>query len=213
MAMSFVLDRLKQSYKAAVLAVGSERGEDTAAISRAALHELCTFLRDDPQLRFAMLVDITAVDRGPRPPSRGRWQHSPAGLDHLAPRPWQVPPTDNGLDADDRFEVLYQLRSLHHGYRLRLSVSVPAADPRVPSVSGVWPGAAWPEREIFDLFGVVVEDHPDPRRLLLDEHFEGHPLRKDFPLRGRQALAEQRPVTDTFPTQADEPVEWTTPPR
>lgn len=211
--MSFVLDRLQQSFKAIVPAVVSERGEDTAAIAAAGLVEVCTFLRNDHQLAFALLVDITAVDRGPRSVVGGRLRFAPAGLDHLAPRLWQIPPGDTGWDADDRFEVLYHLRSPRHGHRLRLSVSLPAGDPHLPSVSGVWAGAAWPERELFDMFGIRAEGHPDLRRVLLPDDFEGHPLRKDFSHRQRDLLAQARAVPDASPTQASEPPGLTTPPR
>jgi NADH-quinone oxidoreductase subunit C len=83
---------------------------------------------------------------------------------------------------DPRFVLQYLLVSLEHRGRLRLEVGLPEAWPHVPTVSGVWPGANWLEREIWDLFGVVFEGHPDLRRLLMPEDWEGHPLRKDYPV-------------------------------
>jgi NADH-quinone oxidoreductase subunit C len=86
----------------------------------------------------------------------------------------------------ERFELVYHVLSLTTNARLRLKASVPDAGPEVASLSGLWKNAAWLEREIFDLFGVRFSGHPDLRRLLLYDGFEGHPLRKDYPLRLRQ---------------------------
>jgi NADH-quinone oxidoreductase subunit C len=86
-------------------------------------------------------------------------------------------------DRPERFEVVYQLLSLKHNKRVRVKVSTDEATP-VPSVTGVYSSAGWYEREAWDLFGVFFADHPDLRRILTDYGFEGHPLRKDFPLTG-----------------------------
>ena len=86
-------------------------------------------------------------------------------------------------EREQRFEVVYNLLSLKHNLRLRLKVRTDEETP-VPSVSGVWPTANWFEREVWDLYGVFFTDHPDMRRILTDYGFEGHPLRKDFPLTG-----------------------------
>lgn len=106
-------------------------------------------LRDRADLRFAVLVELTAVDY---------WPHDP------------------------RFEVIYILISLEHRMRLRVKVRLPAESPHVPTMSEVWPGANWLEREVWDLFGIVFDGHPDPRRLLMPEDWEGFPLRKDYPV-------------------------------
>lgn len=90
------------------------------------------------------------------------------------------------LPASPRFFVVYHLYSTKHGHRLRLKAAVDESDPVIDSCVSVWPGADWHERECFDLFGIVFRGHPDLRRILLPEDFEGHPLRKDFPLEGRQ---------------------------
>jgi len=87
---------------------------------------------------------------------------------------------------EPRFELVYMLISLEHRTRLRLKVRLPAADPRVPTVSDLWPGANWLEREVWDLFGIAFQGHPDPRRLLMPEDWEGYPLRKDYPVQIRQ---------------------------
>ena len=85
------------------------------------------------------------------------------------------------LGQTPRFAVVYQLYSMKHNRSLRLMVRVGDGQ-RVPSVVPVWPGAAWYEREAYDMFGIPFEGHPDLRRILTPEGFEGHPLRKDFPL-------------------------------
>ncbi len=85
---------------------------------------------------------------------------------------------------EPRFEVVYHLRSLGSKAMLRLKVSLPAEDPHVATVSSVWKGANWLEREAFDLLGIRFDGHPDLRRILLPSDWQGHPLRKDYPLRG-----------------------------
>lgn len=84
----------------------------------------------------------------------------------------------------ERFEVIYTLYSLKNKKYLRLKVLVGEDDPVVPTVTDVWPGANWHERETFDMFGIKFSGHPDLRRLYMPEEFEYHPLRKDFPLTG-----------------------------
>ncbi len=91
---------------------------------------------------------------------------------------------DRGVEEEPRFEVNYHLFSTTKFHRLRLKVLVNEEDARVPTVTGVWRTANWHERETFDLLGVVFEGHPDLRRILLPEDWQGHALRKDFPLRG-----------------------------
>ena len=86
---------------------------------------------------------------------------------------------------EPRFELVYTLVSLEHRFRIRLKVRLPGPDAHVPTVSGVWPAANWLEREVWDLFGIVFDGHPDPRRLLMPEDWEGYPLRKDYPVQLR----------------------------
>ncbi len=112
--------------------------------------KVLTFLRDDPECRFRVLVDLCGVD----------WPQ-----------------------RHNRFDVVYHLLSLHLNQRIRVKVETDEATP-VPSVTGVYSAAGWFERELWDMFGVMVSDHPDLRRILTDYGFQGHPLRKDFPLSG-----------------------------
>jgi NADH-quinone oxidoreductase subunit C len=88
--------------------------------------------------------------------------------------------------AEGRFELVYHLYSLSRNVRLRLKASVPAGDPAVASLVGLWKNAEWLEREVYDMFGVRFDGHPDLRRILTYEGFEGHPLRKSYPWRLEQ---------------------------
>jgi NADH-quinone oxidoreductase subunit C len=91
---------------------------------------------------------------------------------------------DRGPEEEPRFEVNYHLFSTTKFHRVRLKVLLNEEDVHVPTVTGVWRTANWHERETFDLFGVIFDGHPDLRRILLPEDWQGHALRKDFPLRG-----------------------------
>jgi NADH-quinone oxidoreductase subunit C len=99
---------------------------------------------------------------------------------------------------EPRFEVTYLFLSVAHGSRLRVKVRLHGADAHVPTVSGIWPAANWLEREVWDLFGIAFDGHPDPRRLLMPEDWEGYPLRKDYPV---QVSVR---VRTTEPTQVTE---------
>ncbi|HKO44308.1 MAG TPA: NADH-quinone oxidoreductase subunit C [Pyrinomonadaceae bacterium] len=91
---------------------------------------------------------------------------------------------DRGVEEEPRFEVNYHLFSISKHHRVRLKVLLNEEDAHVPTVTGVWRTANWHERETFDLFGVIFDGHPDLRRILLPDDWQGHALRKDFPLRG-----------------------------
>ncbi len=102
------------------------------------------------------------------------------------------------LGQEPRFEVVYNLYSTRTNARVRLRVKVPEGDCQVPTVTGVWTGADWFERYCFDMYGISFSGHPDLRRLLMYDEFVGHPLRKDYPLKGRQPLVAERNVPDIF---------------
>ena len=97
-----------------------------------------------------------------------------------------------------RFEVVYQLVSLASRRRLRLRVPVPDDDPAVDSLTPLWPGANFLEREVWDLYGIRFTGHPDLRRILLYDEFQGHPLRKDYPVNLCQPHVPERHVDGTF---------------
>jgi NADH-quinone oxidoreductase subunit C len=95
-----------------------------------------------------------------------------------------------------RFEVVYHLVSISNRLRLRLKVRVPEGA-SVPTVQGVWPAAGWPEREVWDMFGIVFDGHPDLRRILMPEDWTGHPLRKDYPVQIRKVAQTYEPLEVT----------------
>jgi NADH-quinone oxidoreductase subunit C len=83
---------------------------------------------------------------------------------------------------EPRFEVIYVMVSIEHRLRVRLKVRLPGTDPHLDTATVLWPAANWLEREIWDMFGIAFDDHPDPRRLLMPEDWEGFPARKDYPV-------------------------------
>jgi NADH-quinone oxidoreductase subunit C len=99
---------------------------------------------------------------------------------------------------EPRFEVVYQLAILTGGQRLRVRVPVAESDPAVQSLTPLWRGANFLEREVWDLFGIRFIDHPDLRRILLYEEFQGYPLRKDYPINLCQPRVPERQVDGTF---------------
>ena len=96
------------------------------------------------------------------------------------------------LASEGRFEMVYHVFSLRRNRRLRVKVSLPGDNPVVDSLTGLWKNAEWLEREVFDMFGVGFMGHPDLRRILMYEGFEGHPLRKSYPWRREQPLLPRK---------------------
>ncbi len=101
-------------------------------------------------------------------------------LDHLQ----DLTAVDYLKKKDVRFEVVYNLYSIKYRHKIRIRAQVPENDPKINSVVSLWAGANWHERECFDMFGIVFTGHPDLRRILMPEDWEGYPLRKDYPLKG-----------------------------
>ena len=155
MSTSYI-DRIKSKYPEIIIDSHNFRGEQTITVNKESVLELFKFLRDDPELDFKFLMDLTAVDYLNR--------------------------------KDTRFEVVYHFYSLKHNGRLRIKIPVGEDDCTVDSVSSLWKTANWYEREVWDLYGIKFDDHPDMRRILLYEEFKGHPLRKDYPINKRQPL-------------------------
>jgi NADH-quinone oxidoreductase subunit C len=167
-------------------------GELTLEVPTADLRAVCTALRDDPDLGFEVLADLSGIDYLDY--GREEWQTQRAtgtgfsrgvsGRDDGAAEPAVAAAGEEGAQAR-RFAVVYHLLSIAHNRRLRLRVYCePGEPPFADSVVDIWPGANWFEREVFDLFGIFFRGHPDLRRILTDYGFIGHPFRKDFPLSG-----------------------------
>ncbi len=160
-------------------------GEPTWEVDKAELLDVCEKLRDAPELRFDMLMDLCGVDYLNY--GQSEWQTRSAtqsGFSRGVSREVIVPEADAEFDAR-RFAVVYHLLSITNNWRLRLRVFTGQANPPlVPSVVDIWNSANWYEREAFDLFGILFDGHPDLRRILTDYGFIGHPFRKDFPLSG-----------------------------
>lgn len=155
-----ILSHLRDRFAGSIVEDHEQHGDHTIVVSRDALVDVLRHCRDAPMLAFDMLSDLTAVDYLKYP----------------------------GREDGPRFEVVYHLYSLAHNHRLRVKVRVEEDDAVVPSAVGLWAIANWLEREVWDMFGVRFEGHPDLRRLLLYEEFVGHPLRKDYPINRRQPL-------------------------
>jgi NADH-quinone oxidoreductase subunit C len=98
---------------------------------------------------------------------------------------------------EPRYELVYVMVSLEHKIRLRMKVRIQGEDAHVATVSDIWPAANWLEREVWDLFGIVFDGHPDPRRLLMPEDWEGFPLRKDYPVQIRMKPHVAQPLEVT----------------
>ena len=102
------------------------------------------------------------------------------------------------LGSAPRFEVVYHLLSIPLRQRLRVKVPITEEEPELDSVTSIWPGANWFEREVFDMFGIRFNGHPDLKRILMYEQFEGHPLRKDYPLKKQQPIVPLRDVKTKY---------------
>jgi NADH-quinone oxidoreductase subunit C len=173
MDASPIADILRQAAPGAAIDLLESVDMPTIAVDREHLIDVCTALRDHPGLQFSFLADVTAVDHWP---------------------------------AEPRFDVVYNLACLGEHFltagaaaaaparRLRLKVRLAGADARVPSVSPVWEGAGWPEREVFDLMGIAFDGHPDLRRVLMPDDWEGHPLRKDYTVQIRKDAGWAQPL-------------------
>ena len=154
-----VLDAIEATFPGAMIDSHARLGDETAVLDPARAREVASFLKSDPQMAFDMPIDVTCVDYLTYPGHTGA-----------------------------RFVVVYHLYSTTKKHRIRLRVPVEEDSPQCDSLRPVWRGVDWFEREVFDMYGIVFQDHPDLRRILLYPEFVGHPLRKDYPLRGYQPL-------------------------
>ena len=159
------LARLKAEFPNAGLKAAEFRGDTTVVVPAERLHDVLLFLRDDAESAYDFLSDV-------------------AGVDYL-----------NYPGATGRFAVVYNLVSYAHNRRLFVKVLLnPTLDTmgieddpalHLPTACDIWPGAEWNEREVYDMFGIRFDGHPDLRRILTWETYPAHPLRKDYPVTGR----------------------------
>jgi NADH-quinone oxidoreductase subunit C len=160
-----VLENLKEKFGASILEVHSDFGDDTALVARETWKAVCQHVRTDPALDFDMLVDLCGVDY----PERGA--------------------------TGERIEVVLHLYSLGKRHRVRLKTRVGDEEmegAELESVTSIWAGANWFEREVYDMSGVTFTGHPDLRRILMYPEFVGHPLLKDYPANKTQPLVPYR---------------------
>ena len=147
-----------ERFGADILAAGVHNGLQVVYVGPEQLLALAEFVKTDPKLQYEALVDVSAVDRS------------------------QLP-----IGDDKRFHTVYQLRSYTRKQHLMVVCPLEESDePVVPSLAGIFKGAVWPEREVYDLMGVHFAGHPDLRRILMPAHWPNHPLRKDMPLGGEE---------------------------
>ena len=169
--------------------VSSSCGELTYEVDKDHLIEVATALRNEGDFGFEMLMDVCGVDYLSY--GKDEWTTSEAtgtGFSRGVEREPVILDEADEFDAR-RFAVVYHLLSLHHNIRLRLRVFTGTSNPPIiRSVVDIWNSANWFEREVFDLYGILFEGHPDLRRILTDYGFIGHPFRKDFPLIGNVEL-------------------------
>ena len=189
--MATLTDTIKERFPQHVIGAHQFRGQETVLVQRGGLLEITRFLKDDPAMAFDVLMDLTCVDYL----TFGRSQTSRPTLATPSPLPYYMQPkpvteTWQRLVSDDeyRFEVVYHFYSSTRNHRLRVKIPLAASAPSIDSLTSLWRSADWFEREAWDLYGVQFRGHPNLKRILLYEGFEGHPLRKDYPIRKRQPL-------------------------
>lgn len=155
-----VLQKLQANYADALLAHEETRDGAAVVVGKDDAYALLEYLKTDAELAYTYLVDVTAVDNSQMESELVKYDYA-------------------------RFMVVYHLYSYGGHCRLRVKVPVHERDLRVRSVTSLWRCANWLERETYDMFGIAFEGHPALRRILMPDDFEGYPLRKDYPLRGR----------------------------
>ena len=172
----------------AVSASHAFRGDETVVLRREYLLEVARFLKDDAALQMSFLMDLAAVDYSTFGKSPAPAFFSSSGV-ALSPSS-QIPDEDPwpGPPGEARFVVVYHFYSPVHKHRLRLVVPVEESEAELDSLTPLWAGADWLEREVWDMFGIRFRGHPNLKRILMYEEFEGHPLRKDYPVNKRQPL-------------------------
>jgi len=171
MIPTLLAEKLREILGTVILETKIEQGDLTAIVNPGRLVELVQQLRDNEEFRFDLLLDIAAVDNQARFPDAIE------------------PPTH-------RFEVVYILNSTRYNHRVRVKIQLPETNPVAPTLTGLYASANWGEREAYDLMGIRFEGHPNLKRILTHFKFEGHALRKDYPVDREQWLDETEPMTD-----------------
>ncbi len=188
MDASALIESVRDRFPNAVLASHTYRGDATVVLGRQSLLEVTRFLKEDPDFEMNFLMDLSAVDYSDfgKRPAPAFFASSGVAVSPSS----QIPDEDPwpGPPAESRFAVVYHFYSMAHKHRLRLVIPVEEADAEVDSLTSLWPGADWLEREVWDMFGINFRGHPNLKRILMYEEFEGHPLRKDYPVKKRQPL-------------------------
>ncbi len=164
-----------------ILSKSDALDEITIEISSEDLLGAMQSLKEAEELQFTQLIDLSGVDYLSY--GQADWQTQRASSVGFSRGVASVDTLETS-DSKRRFCVVYHLLSVEHNYRLRVKCYLDGESPRLSSVAEIWAVADWYEREAFDLFGILFENHPDLRRILTDYGFIGHPFRKDFPLEG-----------------------------
>jgi NADH-quinone oxidoreductase subunit C len=188
MKTSSLIESLSNRFPDAVSSSHSYRGDATLVLGREFLLEVARFLKEDPAFEMNFLMDVAAVDYSAYGKSAAPALYASSGV-AVSPSP-QIPDQDPwpGPPGKARFSVVYHFYSLKHKHRLRLVVPVQEAEAELDSLTPLWAGADWLEREVWDMFGIRFQGHPNLKRILMYEEFEGHPLRKDYSVNKRQPL-------------------------
>jgi NADH-quinone oxidoreductase subunit C len=194
-----LVQAVSDRFPAAVKASHSYRGDATVILSREFLLDVARTLKEDPVFQMNFLMDLTALDFSAFGTTEAPAFFASSGV-AVSPAPeipdkdpWPGPPGPHpsaaaAPGAPARFVVVYHFFSLPLKHRLRLEVPVEEADPEIDSLSSLWAGADWLEREVWDMFGIRFRGHQNLKRILMYEGFVGHPLRKDYPVNKRQPL-------------------------
>lgn len=176
-----LVSRLRERLSGVIQDLGVALGEATIVLNKADSHQALITLRDEPAFEFSQLIDVTVVDYLHY--GDAQWSTTAASAEGFDRGVEKIHERQMGED-EDRYAVVYHLLSVSNNQRLRVKVYLKENDFKIASVNDIWAAANWFEREAFDLFGVVFENHPDMRRILTDYGFVGHPFRKDFPQSG-----------------------------
>jgi len=183
-----LIESVRNRFPDAVSSSHTYRDDATVILRRDFLLEVARFLKADPALQMNSLTDIAAVGYSAfgKRPTPAFFASSGVAVSPSSEipdeSPWPGPP------GESRFAVVYHFFSLVHKHRLRLVIPVDEAVAEVDSLTSLWSGANWLEREVWDMFGIRFRGHPNLKRILMYEGFEGHPLRKDYPVKKRQPL-------------------------